>query len=290
MFTKNKKKVSESTLESMASSQADTFPTKTTHFIRQLLQQITGFKVFSLLCTLGIAQILYFLLPVVMGFLLDDVFIKHNFSVHWLLLFPFTWLASVILSSIGKFINSSIIQDVRLLSKKIVFKHIINLPSKLYSKKDAGEVEHLMQEVSLSARYLFSETLPFLIKATATFTFLIAVIADGSPQLFVIFLAWLIIFLPVSFFFAKKSTSLVAASLASSAKVSANTVDVIGNHELIPSSETENYEINRFEKILQEEKAHYTRAQTKTDKTEFFSKNSVNYSAFEYRSFHCIFP
>ncbi len=60
--------------------------------------------------------------------------------------------------------------------------------------------------------------------------------------------------------------------MLSSAEVSAATVEIIENHELIPAFGTENFETKRFDQIIDRERNCYNRAQHKIDATDFFQK------------------
>lgn len=64
----------------------------------------------------------------------------------------------------------------------------------------------------------------------------------------------------------------VAESLLSSTAVSAASVEVVENHELIPAFGTEEFETHRFNQILDKEKSCYNRAQYKIDVTDCFQR------------------
>jgi ABC-type multidrug transport system fused ATPase/permease subunit len=241
-------------------------------FIKSILNKIKISKltVLTLFCIFG--QGLYVLLPGLLGVLIDRVFVQNNWSVHWLMLFPSIWLISIICNSFGKFYISSVTQDVRKSSKEIIFQHIINVPNSVYIGRDAGEVEHLMQELSFNARYFFNESFPFFIRTIVTLIVSILIVSYSSLELIFVFLAWACLFIPISYFSAKKSIKYVSESLLSSAEVSASTVEVIENHELIPAFGTENFETNRFDRIIEKERDCYNKAQYKIDATDFFQR------------------
>ncbi len=127
-------------------------------FFKRIAKGIKRTKLLASLFFCSFGQALYILLPLVLGVLIDKVFLHNENTFDWLLIFPAVWLISLILNSIGKFYTSSINQDVRKLSKEIVFRHIVSLPSSAYIDRNAGEVEHLMQEISFNSRYFFSES------------------------------------------------------------------------------------------------------------------------------------
>lgn len=241
-------------------------------FIKSILNKIKKSKLatLALLCVIG--QGLYILLPSLLGILIDKVFVLNRWSVLWLILFPSIWFVSVIFNSFGRFFISSVTQDVRKISKEIIFQHIINLPNSVYIGRDAGEVEHLMQELSFNSRYLFNESFPFFIRTIVTLIVSILVVGYISFELILIFIGWACLFIPISYFTAKKSIKYVSESLLSSTEVSASSVEVIENHELIPAFGTENFETNRFDRILEKERNCYNRAQHKIDSTDFFQR------------------
>jgi ABC-type multidrug transport system fused ATPase/permease subunit len=241
-------------------------------FIRSILNKIRKSKLatLALLCILG--QGLYILLPGLLGVLIDKVFVQNTWGVQWLILFPSIWLVSVVFNSFGKFYVSSVTQDVRKISKELIFQHIIHLPNSVYVGRDAGEVEHLMQELSFNSRYFFNESFPFFIRTIITLSVSIIIVGYSSLELIFIFIGWACLFIPISYFTAKKSIKYVSESLLSSAEVSAASVEVVENHELIPAFGTENFESSRFERILEKERACYNRAQHKIDATDFFQR------------------
>lgn len=107
-------------------------PESASLFIKSILNKIKKSKLVTvaILCTIG--QGLYILLPGLLGVLIDKVFLLKTWGVHWLILFPTIWLISIIFNSFGKFYISSVTQDVRKISKEIIFQHIINLPNSVY--------------------------------------------------------------------------------------------------------------------------------------------------------------
>lgn len=241
-------------------------------FIKSILNKIKKSKLatLALLCVLG--QGLYILLPGLLGILIDKVFVQNRWSVQWLILFPSIWFISVVFNSFGKFNISSVTQDVRKISKEVIFQHIINLPNSVYVGRDAGEVEHLMQELSFNSRYFFNESFPFFIRTIVTLIVSVLIVGYSSLELIFIFIGWTCLFIPISYFTAKKSIKYVSESLLGSAEVSAASVEVIENHELIPAFGTENFETYRFDQILEKERNCYNKAQRKIDTTDFFQR------------------
>lgn len=130
-------------------------------FVYSIIKKIKKSKIGLIAVLIFIGQGLYVSLPGLLGLLIDKIIVQSSWQLIWILLFPTTWLFSIFFSSIGKFYISSITQDVRKISKELIFKHIIRLPNSVYIGRDAGEVEHLMHELSFNARYLFNESFPF---------------------------------------------------------------------------------------------------------------------------------
>lgn len=166
-------------------------------FIKSILNKIKKSKLatLALLCIIG--QGLYILLPGLLGILIDKVFVQNTWSVQWLILFPSIWFISVIFNSFGKFYVSSVTQDVRKISKETIFQHIINLPNSVYVGRDAGEVEHLMQELSFNSRYFFNESFPFFIRTIVTLIVSVLIVGYSSFELIFIFIGWACLFIPI---------------------------------------------------------------------------------------------
>lgn len=247
-------------------------PESTFLFIKLNLYKIKKQKlaILAISCLLG--QGLYILLPGLLGILIDKVLVINHWEILWFILFPSIWLISIIFNSFGKFYVSAITQDVRKISKEIIFQHIIHLPNRVYIDRDAGKVENLMQELSFNTRYFFNESFPFFIRMIVTFLTSVIIVGYSSIELVLVFLSWVFVFIPISYFSAKKSIKHVSDSLLSSAEVSAATVEVIENHELIPSFGTEDFETKRFDQILEKERSCYNKAQFRIDSTDFFQK------------------
>ncbi len=60
--------------------------------------------------------------------------------------------------------------------------------------------------------------------------------------------------------------------MLSSSAVSAATVEIVENHELIPAFGTEDFEINKFDQVTEKERLAYSKAQNKIDITEFIQR------------------
>lgn len=218
-------------------------------------------------------QALYISLPSIIGRLVDQFSTgDRNFLTIWLLCFPIAWLVSVILSSFGKFYCSVITQRVRNISKEMIFKHIVSLPSSVYVTRDAGEVESLMQELSFNARFIVNENFPFFIRTFVTLLMSMVLLWIISAGLAAFFVFWLILYVPISYFSAKKSVKDVTNSILNASKVSASTVEVVQNHELIPAFGTEAFEVFRFANLLDNEEQAFNKAQKRIDLCELWQR------------------
>lgn len=239
-------------------------------FIKILFSKIEKNKLIGVSFALIVGQSLYIFLPALLGFLIDAIFVKGSWNISWLILFPVVWSLSHIFVAISKFLTSIITQDVRKSSKEFIFKYLIGLSNSVYSNKGAGEVESLMQEVSFNSRYMFAESFPFFIRILVSIAASILILSFTSFWLGLLFAVWLLLYIPISYFIAKKAMSHVSSSLVSSAEVSALTVDIIENHELIPAFGTEKFEINKFFQALKKEWDAYINAQLGIDKADLW--------------------
>ena len=221
-------------------------------------------------CVLG--QALFVLLPGLLGIIIDRVFVSNSQNIEALFLFPVIWFFSTILISTSKFLNSNITQDLRMISKNAMFRHLLSMHSYNFIEKEVGVYEHLMQELSFNVRHISADSLPFFVRVITTLVVSLFVISYTSTELVLLFVLWVILFFPLSYIISSKSIKYVSDSLSSSAKVSAATVEVIENHELIPSFDTELFESERFEKATQEEKDTYIKAQFSINKGDFFQR------------------
>ncbi|MDB2614191.1 ABC transporter ATP-binding protein/permease [Chlamydiales bacterium] len=247
-----------------------TLPKSEFKLIMLLFLKIKRSKLLGVVFFLTFGQSLYLFLPALLGFLIDSIFVKDNWNIEWLFLFPIVWSLSNVFVTISRFIISSITQDVRKFSKELVFKYLIRLSNNVYIDKGAGEVENLMQEVSFSSRYIFAESFPFFIRIFVSVIVSILILCYSSFWLGLLFSVWLLLYIPISYIIARGSINHVSRSLVSSADVSSLTVDIIENHELIPAFGTEKFETNKFKHLLEREWKAYIDAQFGIDKADLF--------------------
>lgn len=239
-------------------------------FLRQVLARISLKKLLIMILCLVVGQGLYMTLPGLIGFLTDKVVVQNLLSPFYLFLFPLTWLFSIIFSWIGRFYTSTLTQDARKESKEIIFEHIVLLPNRFFITRDAGELESLMQEISFGTRYILNENVPFFLRSAVTIMIATLIVFQDSMSISLLFLFWASLYIPISYIFAKKSVKNISESIVSASMVSASTVEVIQNHELIPAFGTEKYEINRFNDVLEKERDSFNKAQKKIDFSELF--------------------
>ena len=239
-------------------------------FVKSLFFKIERSKLFGVTFSLILGQALYIFLPALLGFLIDGIFVKGSWNISWLFLFPVVWSLSHVFIAISRFFTSTITQDVRKFSKEFIFKYLIGLSNSVYANKGAGEVESLMQEVSFNSRYIFAESFPFFIRIFVSVIVSVLILSYSSFWLGLLFAVWLLLYVPISYIIAKGAINHVSKSLISSAEVSASTVDIIENHELIPAFGTEKFEITKFQQLLEKEWKAYIDAQLGIDKADLW--------------------
>lgn len=248
-------------------------PSSDFQFFQSILKRIDCLQLSFFIFFLISGQVLYLSLPVVLGHLVDQFSLKNESPlIFWLFCFPATWLASVVFSSLAKFYCSIITQRVRNISKDILFSYLIGLPSSVYVTRDAGEVENLMQELSFNARFIFNENVSFFLKTGVTLLAALIMLGMASLGLTLLFLAWLAMYIPTSYFSAKQSVKDISQSILSASKVSATTVEIIQNHELIPAFGTEAFEMERFSQLLKEEEQSFNKAQKRIDLCDLWQR------------------
>lgn len=240
------------------------------NFIKLLVSKIENYKLFGIIFFLVAGQSLYIFLPALLGFLIDSIFVKENLNITWLFLFPIIWSLSHVFTAISRFFTSTITQDVRKSSKELIFQYLIGLPNSVYVNKGAGEVESLMQEISFNSRYMFAENFPFFIRIFISVIVSILILCYSSVWLGLLFVIWLGLYIPISYFIAKGAVKHVSESLVSSAEVSASIVDIIDNHELIPAFGTDKFEVTKFQQLLGREWRAYVTAQLSIDKADLW--------------------
>jgi ABC-type multidrug transport system fused ATPase/permease subunit len=219
-----------------------------------------------------VGQSLFIALPGILGLLIDRIFVQDRWTTYFLVLFPITWFLAVVISAYGKFYSSRIVQDVRKVSKDLIFRHIVSMPNSVYTVRGAGEVEGLMHELSFNARFIFSESFPFFIRTLVSLLVAMCIIWSSSVALSWMFLLWALVYIPISYVSAKRSVKSVAESIHAAAEVADSTVEVIENHELLPAFGTEQFEISRFGQILEKERICFNKGQREIDGADFFQR------------------
>lgn len=245
-------------------------PESEVNFVKSLFLKIERHKILGVIFSLIVGQALYIFLPALLGILIDYIFVKGTWNISWLFLFPFVWSLSHVFVAISRLFTSSITQDVRKFSKEFIFKYLIGLSNSVYSTKGAGEVESLMQEVSFNSRYIFAECFPFFIRICVSVLISVLILCYSSAWLGLLFAIWVLLYIPISYKIAKGAIKHVSNSLISSAEVSALTVDIIENHELIPAFGTEKFEIKKLQQLLEKEWKAYIDAQFGIDKADLW--------------------
>jgi ATP-binding cassette subfamily B protein len=247
-----------------------TLPESEIKFVKALFFRVERYKLVASCFSYILGQALYIFLPALLGILIDSVFVKGSWNILWLLLIPLVWSLSHLFLAIARYFNSTMTQDVRKISKEWIFKYLIGLSNSVYNDKGAGEIESLMQEVSFNSRYIFTESLPFGLRIIVSAVVSVFILCYSSLWLGVLFTTWLLLYIPISYAIAKGSIHHVSKSLTSSAEVSAYTVDIIENHELIPAFGTEKFEISQFQSLLEKERRAYLNAQLEIDKADLW--------------------
>lgn len=247
-------------------------PLKDLSFVKAVFNELSLTKLGATLSLISLGQAAYLSLAGILGILVNQVLAQDGQSLLLLLVFPVVWLVASVLSGLGRLYSSTITQDVRKISKDLIFRHIIELPNTVYVSRDAGEVESLMQELSFSCRFIFGENFPFFIRSLMTLAISLVIIGGTSWTLAIALLVWSFFFLPMSYWNAKKSVRGVADSIQSASRVSAATVEVIQNHELIPAFGTEEFETARFKELLNNEWVCFNRAQRRIDLCDLLQK------------------
>jgi ATP-binding cassette, subfamily B, bacterial len=235
-------------------------PNSPNHFLWQISRHLNPFKGLGLTLCLIVGQGSYVFLPGILGLLIDRVLLRQAWPLSTLLLFPTVWLISIVFLSAAKLCTTSLMQEARLISKKLIFKHLLYSPTRVYIDRPAGQIESLLQELSQSSRYQFAESFPFFVKVVITLFVAALMMSFASAELTLFFAVWALAYIPFSIWISRRSVRSVDASLASTAKVSAATVEVIENHELIPAFGTETKEAHRFEQLLKKEQRAYNAA------------------------------
>jgi ABC-type multidrug transport system fused ATPase/permease subunit len=130
----------------------------------------------------------------------------------------------------------------------------------------------LVQELSFCSRYLVSESFPFFLRSVVVLICALIILANDLAWLSIITLAWAAVLIPVSYATARRSVHGISDALSSAAAVSAATVEIVQNHELIPTFGSEQAETERYNRLLEKERICFSKTQASIDRTDFLQR------------------
>jgi ABC-type multidrug transport system fused ATPase/permease subunit len=137
---------------------------KASRFIMLWLYQIGVFKVILTFSLYIIGYGLVLIQPIILGRIVDFIPLHSNQVLFFSLIMPLSWLVGAGLIGCSKLLTATLTQDIRMRVKEIVFNHVIRLPKSFFSKFQSGAIVHKINEASFNSRYIFQESIVFIIQ------------------------------------------------------------------------------------------------------------------------------
>lgn len=175
-------------------------------------------------------------------------------------------VAWALLGLVSGFINSRLLQELRSVSKLRLYREISSKERGYFILKPVGSLENLISLASSAVRNLFFESAIALSKVFGTIIAATVAIFLVAPPFVPIFLIWVVAFLYLSVWLAKRSASRVARAVRAASDVSAHLVDTFANIELVKTANTEAYEAKLLGECLRHEERAYDDAQRDIEK------------------------
>lgn len=178
-----------------------------------------------------------------------------------LVAFIAAWFGSAVLQSVAGFVNASVLQELRVVSKRILFHHVLTQSRHFFMGAGAGDIESRMSTASMCTRGLYVELLSSLLRFFGLTVFALWAFSQFHWTLALFYFAWLIIYLPVSLYTSNTAPRLAGLAVNATARVTGFMVDVIANSELVRAAEAQDREVDKASELLDAERRYYLEGQ-----------------------------
>lgn len=169
-------------------------------------------------------------------------------------------------------LNNSVLQDVRLGTKNLLYSSILNKPSEFFRNVNEGSIESTVATASLAVRTIIHDCLGTIIRALFFIAFSAALIFSELPLYGLIFLGAAIVYFCMAYFLARRSAQEIVSAVTATTHVSREASDMLANMEAIHGNDMGEHEKKRLLSFLNIERDVYIKGQGLIDSNEFLQK------------------
>jgi ATP-binding cassette, subfamily B, bacterial len=186
----------------------------------------------------------------------------------WRLLLAFVaaWFGTAALQSLAGLVSAFALQELRVVSKKMLFRHVLTCRRDFFLGAGAGDIESRVSTASMCTRGIYVEFITSVLRLLSLTIFALWVFSEHEWLMALLYFLWLAIYLPVCFAASNAAPELAGRAVNATAKVTAFMVDVISNSELVRASAAQEHETSHVSKLLAEERRLYEKGQLAVEK------------------------
>ncbi|MBS7780293.1 ABC transporter ATP-binding protein [Acidovorax sp. CCYZU-2555] len=169
-------------------------------------------------------------------------------------------------------LNNSVLQDVRLGTKHLLYSSILNKPADFFRNVNEGSIESTVATASLAVRTIIHDCLGTIIRALFFIAFSAALIFSELPLYGLIFFAAALVYFCMAYFLARRSAQAIVSAVTATTHVSREASDILANMEAIHGNDMGEHEKKRLLSFLNIERDVYRKGQGLIDSNEFLQK------------------
>ncbi|HLB42811.1 MAG TPA: ABC transporter ATP-binding protein [Gammaproteobacteria bacterium] len=207
---------------------------------------------------LSLAQALLITIPRFIGYYLDTH--KTNSAILIFVLF----IAVAIVTFLARIVVSEIQQRARRFSKLYIYKMAL-YKGRTDQALDPGRLESYIGTISFSARAIFSDSLVLAVTVLSLIILISAFLAKLSFIMSFCYLTASLLFIPLSYYFAKRNTLNIDGCVSLTANVAQTMIDVLSKLAIVRAFRTEKQETGFIDETLEKEESKYKDTQFLTE-------------------------
>jgi ATP-binding cassette, subfamily B, bacterial len=185
---------------------------------------------------------------------------------HLLLAFVAAWFGTAALQSVAGLVSAIALQELRVVSKKMLFRHVLMRRQEFFLGAGAGDIESRVSTASMCTRGIYVEFVTSLLRLASLTLFALWVFSEHDWRMALFYFLWLAIYVPICFAASNAAPQLAGQAVNATAKVTAFMVDVISNSELVRAAAAQEHESFNASKLLSEERRLYEKGQLAVEK------------------------
>ena len=241
------------------------------HFLGAVMRDARKLPVAVSMLAIFLAQGLVVAQPLILGGMVARYSAAANgvgseVSLWLIVAFVAAWFGAAVLQSVAGFVNAFALQELRVVSKKILFLHVLNRNRQFFMGAGAGDIETRVSTASMCTRGIYVELASSLLRLLSLTIFALWAFAERDWVISVYYFIWLALYLPVCFFAANTAPKLAGLAVNATAKVTGFMVDVISNSELVRAAAAQQHEADNILGLLTEERQLYEKGQLAVEK------------------------